>query len=126
MRKVYICPICGNIVTLEHDGKGKLVCCGTEMRVLEPNTKDAAIEKHVPVFIKHENNGEKILVSVGENIHPMDDDHYIEWIRMENEYETLTTYLKPGDDPKAVFPYVKGSTLYAYCNKHGLWKSEVE
>lgn len=122
MRKIYICPICGNVVTLEHDGKGKMICCGTEMQLLEANVKDAAVEKHVPVYVK---NGQDIIVTIGENPHPMDEDHYIEWIRLDSGNKSWTVYLNPNDEPKAVFPYVKG-TLYAYCNKHGLWKSEVE
>lgn len=123
---LFICPICGNVIELLDDNGGKLVCCGKLMEKLEACTSDGAKEKHVPVFVKHKNNGDKVLVSVGETVHPMDDDHYIKWIRMENEYETLTTYLKPGDDPKVVFPYVKGSIIYAYCNKHGLWKTVVK
>lgn len=123
MKKIYICEVCGNVVELEHEGGGKLVCCGSEMKLLEPNTKDAAVEKHVPIIY---DNDERIVVVVGEVNHPMDEDHYIEWIKFENEHETMTTYLKPGDEPKAVFPYIKGSIVSAYCNKHGLWKTEVK
>ena len=25
-----------------------------------------------------------------------------------------------------IFPYVKGSKIYSFCNKHGLWSKEVE
>ena len=24
------------------------------------------------------------------------------------------------------FPYISGATLYAYCNKHGLWKTTIK
>ena len=33
--------------------------------------------------------------------------------------------LKPNDEPKAVFNYEKDAIIYAYCNKHGLWKKEI-
>ena len=36
------------------------------------------------------------------------------------------TYFKPGDEPVAHCKYVPGSTIYAYCNKHSLWKKDVE
>ena len=35
-------------------------------------------------------------------------------------------YFKIGDEAKAEFNYVPGSTIYAYCNKHSLWKKDVE
>ena len=33
-------------------------------------------------------------------------------------------YLKPGDKPEADFHLVEHGTVYAYCNLHGLWKTE--
>ena len=35
-------------------------------------------------------------------------------------------FLKPGDEPIAHCKYVPGSVIYAYCNKHELWKTDVE
>ena len=35
-------------------------------------------------------------------------------------------YFAPGDVPIASFKYVKGATIYSYCNKHSLWSKEVE
>ena len=34
--------------------------------------------------------------------------------------------LQPGDTPEMIVPYEKGALIYAYCNKHGLWKTEVK
>ena len=34
--------------------------------------------------------------------------------------------LEIGSEAKVVFPYIKGSKLYAYCNKHGMWSTDVE
>ena len=53
----------------------------------------------------------------------MDKDHFIEWICFKTENREEFVYLK--DEAKATFPYQKG-TLYAYCNKHGLWSKEVQ
>ena len=33
--------------------------------------------------------------------------------------------LKQNDEPKVVFNYEKDAIIYAYCNKHGLWKKEI-
>ena len=40
--------------------------------------------------------------------------------------ENREVILKPGDAPEMTVPYEKGALIYAYCNKHGLWKTVVE
>ena len=121
--KFYKCPICGNIVGLiEGDGK-RLSCCGKPMEELSANTVDAAVEKHVPVY---EVARDEMKVRVGEVLHPMDENHYIMWIALVEGNKTTRVSFKPGDNPEATFPYVKGASIYAYCNLHGLWKSEVK
>ena len=42
------------------------------------------------------------------------------------EKENREVLLQPGDTPEMTVPYEKGALIYAYCNKHGLWKTEVE
>lgn len=120
--QIYRCAICGNIVEVHHSGAGELICCGQPMNLLTANTEDAATEKHVPVIEKIE-GGYK--VRVGEVDHPMDEDHYIEWITLVTENKTYTVYLAPGDAPEAFFPITAQKvTAYEYCNLHGLWKFE--
>ncbi len=119
--QIYRCAICGNIVEVKHAGGGELVCCGKPMNLLVANTEDAAVEKHVP---KIERTEEGIAVNIGAVDHPMDADHYIEWIEIVTENKTKTVYLAPGDAPRAVFDSTAESiTVYAYCNLHGLWKN---
>ena len=67
----YVCKQCGNVIQKVHDGGPIPSCCGEEMSVLEPNSTDAAQEKHVPV-IKHA--GTDIVVQVGSVMHPMVDE----------------------------------------------------
>lgn len=119
-RAFYRCEICGNIVGLVHDGGGELVCCAQPMYKLEPNTVDAAKEKHVPVC---EKDGNKVVVKVGSVPHPMTEEHWIQWILLEEPDRTQRILLKPGDEPMAEF-CVKGDSfeVFAYCNLHGLWK----
>ncbi|MEN8252716.1 MAG: desulfoferrodoxin family protein, partial [Patescibacteria group bacterium] len=93
------------------------------MNLLKAGVEDAVIEKHIPVVKK---DGDKINVVVGEVAHPMDEDHYIEWITLVTESETKTVFLDPGDAPEANFvSSVESGTVYAYCNLHGLWKVKV-
>lgn len=119
----YKCPICGNIIGLIEGNAEHMTCCGKPMEALIANTVDAATEKHVPVY---EKVGDNILVKVGEVAHPMEEDHYISWIAQVTENTTTRVRLKPGQPAEASFRYIPNSTLYAYCNKHGLWKTEVE
>ncbi len=119
--EIYQCSLCGNIVEVLHQAPGKLVCCGQSMNLLEENSKDAATEKHVPVITKIE-GGYK--VTVGEVLHPMQPEHYIEWIELIAGNEIYRKYLQPGETPEAIF-YTQATDVYAreFCNLHGNWKS---
>lgn len=117
---IYKCELCGNIVQVLHTGEGALVCCGQEMKLLSEKTADAANEKHVPVIEKTDAG---YLVKVGSVPHPMQDEHYIEWIELIADGKSYRQYLKPGDAPEAEF-CVQAEAVSAreYCNVHGLWK----
>ena len=121
--QVYRCNVCGNIVEVVHAGAGTLTCCGQKMELLEENTKDAATEKHVPVIEKIEGG---YVVTVGEVAHPMQEEHYIEWIELVTEDGVLRKQLEPGEEPKAVFyTDAKEVTAREYCNLHGHWSSTL-
>jgi len=121
--QVYKCEVCGNIVEVLHEGKGELVCCNQPMKLFEENTVDAAKEKHVPV-IEHTIAGTR--VTVGSEPHPMEEEHYIEWIELIADGKTYRHYLKPGDKPEALF-HIDTDQVEAreYCNVHGLWKGQL-
>lgn len=120
--KFFRCNTCGNIVGLIKNGGGQLVCCGNPMEKLEPNSTDAAGEKHVPVAERKEG---KIYVKVGSVEHPMTEAHYIEWIAVADGTTTQRSSLSPSDKPEAIFCDRKNVEVYAYCNLHGLWKSTI-
>lgn len=121
-KQVYKCEVCGNIVEVLHGGEGELVCCGEPMKLREEKTKDEGLEKHVPVIEKTDNG---VKVKVGSVLHPMEEEHYIEWIAIDADGETYRKYLKPGDSPEAEF-CIKADKIVAreHCNIHGLWRSE--
>lgn len=117
------CKHCGAMVKVLEDctcDNCGIKCCGEQMEELVPNSVDAAVEKHVPTY---EVKDGKIFVKVN---HVMEDDHYIEWVSFVFDNKEVTTYFKPGEEAIAHCKYVPGSTIYAYCNKHGLWKKDVE
>ncbi len=121
IRQVYKCEMCGNIVEVLHSGDGALVCCGKPMALMEEKTADSSTEKHVP-YIERKENG--YLVKVGQNAaHPMQEEHYIEWIELLVDGVAYRRFLSPGDAPDALFEVPSGSQVSAreYCNIHGLW-----
>ena len=123
--EIYKCEICGNIVEVVHQGVGELVCCGQAMKLMKENTEDAAQEKHVPIV---ERDGNKVTVKVGSVAHPMETEHYIEWIeiKMVDAGRIAKRYLKPGDAPEVEFHTREGDIeVRAYCNLHGLWKAQI-
>jgi len=119
--EIYKCEVCGNIVEVLHGGVGGLVCCNQPMKHYVENTVDAATEKHVPVI--EEGDGE-VNVKVGSVEHPMQEEHYIQWIEVINGGKVCRKFLKPGDKPEATFKCESGVTAREYCNLHGLWKGQ--
>ena len=119
----YRCPICGNIVELIDGNMDRIICCGKHMIKMIANTTDAVVEKHVPVYERVDN---EIVVKVGEVEHPMEEEHYIMWIAQVSKDKVVRVKLHPESKIEVRFPYISDSVLYAYCNKHGLWKKIVE
>ena len=53
--RFYLCQHCKNLIGMIDDKGVPIVCCGEKMKALEPNTTEAAGEKHLPVVSKSEN-----------------------------------------------------------------------
>ena len=120
-KQIYKCNVCGNIVEVLHAGAGQLVCCGQPMEWLKENTVDASKEKHLPVMEKTEKG---ILVKIGSVPHPMEEEHYIEWIEIIADGLAYRKFLQPGDKPEAEFSIeAEQIETREYCNLHGLWKA---
>jgi len=120
--QVYKCGVCGNIVEVLHGGAGDLVCCGQPMKNLAAKTADQGMEKHVPV-IEKANGG--IKVKIGSVPHPMEPDHYIEWIEILADGKAYRQFLQPGQSAEAVFNIeAEAVTAREHCNKHGMWEAK--
>ncbi len=121
LKQVYKCNICGNIVEVLHSGAGELVCCGQPMQLFQEKEVEEGNEKHVPVVEEQEG---KVIVKVGSVSHPMEEDHFIEWIELDDANQSSRKSLKPGDAPEAEFETkAENPKAREYCNLHGLWKS---
>jgi superoxide reductase len=92
------------------------------MERMVENSTDGAHEKHVPMVVGILDD---IEVSVGSVAHPMQPEHYIEWIELLTDRVSYRQLLKPGDTPDVNFSVDTEDVIArAYCNLHGLWKSK--
>jgi len=123
-QKFFICNQCGNIVGLIIDKGMPLLCCGKRMTEIVPNTVEASTEKHLPDVTC---SGDSMSVQVGSTPHPMEEAHHISFVYVETEQGGQRKCLKVGEKPKLSFCFTddKPVAVYAYCNLHGLWKSDI-
>lgn len=119
--EVFKCETCKDIVEVMISGSGQYACCGQPMKCMKEGTTDGAREKHVPVI---EKSGNEYTVKVGAVPHPMQPEHWIQWVELVADGISYTRFLNPGDAPEAKFT-VDAENVYAreYCNLHGHWKS---
>jgi len=122
LRELYVCSICGNVIEVVNTGASALVCCNKPMDKLEAATKDASLEKHVPV-VESVDGG--IKVKVGSVAHPMEEKHYIVFIEVLTKNQVLRCELAPSQAPEASFMVNSNDVVEVreYCNVHGLWKA---
>lgn len=122
--KFFECKTCGNIVAMVYESGVRVNCCGKEMAQLTANMNEGAHEKHIPVYTIEDNI---VHVRIGSEDHPMSEEHYIEWIALQTTQGNQRKCLKPGDPPETCFCICDGDkveAIYAYCNIHGLWRTE--
>ena len=121
MAKILKCDDCASVVQLLAKGDGKV--CSDHMFEFPAQTEGEKSPIHKPVV---EIDGNKVTVKVGEAAHPMDDDHYIQFVLVESNCEQYIKHFRPGDAPEATFTIncTEDMTVLAFCNLHGLWSAE--
>ena len=95
-----------------------ITCCNKPMVEEVTNSTEASVEKHLPVFKVIDN---KIYVVIN---HVMEEEHYIEWIMYVTDEKEELVYIK--DKAEVTFDYIAKGSIYSYCNKHGLWKIDID
>ena len=73
-------------------------------------------------------NGNVVTVTVGSVEHPMAEEHSILWVYLETDKGGQRKCLEVGAAPRVQFALADGEkaiAAYAYCNLHGLWKTEI-
>lgn len=122
--KYYICEKCGNLVEKIDDSGVPMSCCGQKMTPIVAGTVEASREKHIPVATVE---GNIVKVAVGSVEHPMAEEHSILWVELKTDKGIQRKNLVVGEPPVVTFALAdeKPLEVYAYCNLHGLWKSEI-
>lgn len=122
--KYYICEKCGNLVEKIDDSGVPMSCCGQKMTPVVAGTVEASREKHIPVATVE---GNVVKVAVGSVEHPMAEEHSILWVELKTDKGIQRKNLVVGEPPVVTFALAdeKPLEVYAYCNLHGLWKSEI-
>ena len=122
--KFYICEKCGNLVEKIDDSGVPMVCCGQKMTPVVAGSVEASREKHMPGATVE---GNVVKVSVGSIEHPMAEEHSILWVELKTDKGVQRKNLVVGEPPVVSFALAdeKPLEVYAYCNLHGLWKSEI-
>ncbi|MBR5250868.1 MAG: desulfoferrodoxin [Clostridia bacterium] len=123
--KFYVCEHCGNIIGVVHDAGVPMMCCGQKMTKMEANTVEASVEKHLPV-VAVENN--MVKVTIGSTLHPMTEEHHIVWVYLQTCRGGQRKCLKHDGQPVVNFALCEETpvAVYAYCNLHGLWKTDIQ
>lgn len=110
----YVCPLCGNVIPAL--GGGSYSCCGITLPRLEAEAADPA---H-PVNI--ETIDDEYYVSLN---HAMNKEHYLSFIAYVTTNRLQLVKLYPEQSPEARFTKHGHGYLYAYCNRHGLYRVTV-
>lgn len=123
--RFYLCEVCNNLAILAIASGVTLECCGEPMTKLQANEKEEGHEKHLPVCC--DISCHKMVIKVGSQPHPYTTDHHIVFICLETDKEMVIRYLEHDEVPEATIRFEgKPVAVYAYCNVHGLWKTDVK
>lgn len=112
--KIYVCPICGNILSSAGDALAS--CCGVTLPPLEAEEPDA---DHT---VRVEAVEDELYLTVE---HPMTKEHFIFFLAfVTSDRFQLIKFYPEGSAGTRIQLCGKG-TLYLYCNRHGLMKQKI-
>ena len=109
-QKIYVCPICGNIV--QSTGEAVVSCCGI---VLPPLEAEDDISDHE---VRIERTEDEYFVCVP---HEMSKTHYISFIAAVRRDGIELKKLYPEGQSEARFKVAGIHHFLYYCNRHGLF-----
>lgn len=123
--RFYFCETCGNLLFAAIASGVIPYCCGDQMTLLQPNTTDGKHEKHLPVCTVSSDHC--MTVRVGAEPHPMSTEHNIRFVCLETDSEIIVHYLEVDGPAEACIRFSgQPRAVYAYCNLHGLWRTDIQ
>ena len=112
--KFYVCPICGNVIhTL---GEALISCCGV---TLPPLVAEDCDSEH---GIDMQSVEDEQFVTLA---HPMTKEHYISFVAYVTSDRCQIVKLYPEGEAQLRLPVRRFGMLYAYCNRHGLYRKKL-
>jgi len=124
--KFYVCPLCGNVI--HATGEASISYCGIALPVLEVEN---AVDGRIPAAPENAAAADpsvhlpQVEVADGEVYltmeHPMGKDHFISFMAYVTTDQVFFRKLYPEQTADARFPYRGPGTIFAYCNRHGLF-----
>ena len=109
--KLYVCPVCGNVVFSK--GDALISCCGIALPALEAEEAEG---EHRALVEKVEN---EYFVSIP---HEMTKEHFLSFVAYVTMDRVEMKALYPEGNAEArFFPRSRNGKLYFYCNHHGLF-----
>lgn len=106
-----VCPVCGNVIASV--GEALVMCCGITLPPMEAEEPD---EEH---RISVEKIEDEYYVSID---HPMTKDHYISFIAAVSDSGIQLSKMYPESNAETRFRTSLVRYIYAYCNRHGLYR----
>ena len=111
--KLYVCPVCGNAILSV--GDALVSCCGVTLPPLGAEVPDP--EHRIEIRVSED----EYHVTVD---HPMKKDHYISFLAAVSDRSAQFVKLYPEEDAQARFRIDGVKTVFAYCNRHGLFAAK--
>jgi superoxide reductase len=121
--RFYKCNICGNVIGMIEDAGVPLYCCNQPMEKIH-----ASQENNSPNAPKVKVNNKEVSVYVGDFNHNISDTDHVGWVYLETDEGGHRKNLGPKNRPEICFSLSESETprsIFAYCNKHGLWQKTL-
>lgn len=112
--RFYVCPVCGNVI--QATGSALISCCGITLPPLQVEEPDG---EHM---IRLTRDADEYFA---EMTHPMTKQHYISFLAAVSDQGIQMIKLYPEGPAEARFKSGRVKRIYAYCNRHGLFRLDV-
>ncbi|MCQ2471479.1 MAG: helix-turn-helix domain-containing protein [Clostridia bacterium] len=110
----YVCPVCGNVIA----GTGEAVVCCHGIALPPAEAEEAEGEHEITVSIAEDEY-------FAELSHPMTKEHHISFLAAVTDDGIQIKKLYPEGNAEARFKINRTYAIYAYCNRHGLFRVRI-